>query len=405
MVDERKVPEGYKVTEVGIIPEEWEVIDFNDCFELLPNNTFSRAELNYNCGDFKNIHYGDILIKFPAILDCSAMEIPFINTSHVIKNNRALVKDGDIIFADTAEDETVGKAIEIFNAGSQKLVSGLHTIPCRPKVIFEPKWLGYYLNHSIYHDQLLPYITGTKVSAISKSSIKETKVVKPLPAEQKAIAEALSDTDNLIQSLEKLIDKKKKIKQGAMQQLLTGKKRLPGFSGEWEVKKLGEIADVYQPKTISESDFTEDGYLVYGANGIVGRYSFYNHEKWQVTITCRGSTCGTVNKTREKSWITGNAMVVNLDNNNKVSKMFIYYFLRSYDFKNYITGSGQPQIVRGPLLTLEIKQPTVEEQKAIAQVLSDMDAEIEALEEKLEKVKTIKQGMMKELLTGRIRLI
>ena len=104
MVDERNVSEGYKVTEVGIIPDDWDVIDFNDCFELLPSNTFSRSELNYNFGDFKNIHYGDILIKFPAILDCSAMEIPFININHMIKNNRAIVKDGDIIFADTAED-------------------------------------------------------------------------------------------------------------------------------------------------------------------------------------------------------------------------------------------------------------------------------------------------------------
>ena len=260
----------------------------------------------------------------------------------------------------------------------------------------------YYLYTYV---NLEKFATGSGVPTLNRNDVHSFEVLVPSCSEQKSIAEALSDTDNLILSLEKLIDKKNKIKQGAMQQLMTGKKRLPGFSGEWEVKKLGEIADVYQPKTISESDFTEDGYLVYGANGIVGRYSFYNHEKWQVTITCRGSTCGTVNKTKEKSWITGNAMVVNLDNNNKVSKMFIYYFLRSYDFKNYITGSGQPQIVRGPLLTLEIKLPTVEEQKAIAQVLSDMDLEIERLEEKLEKVKTIKQGMMQELLTGRIRLI
>ena len=257
----------------------------------------------------------------------------------------------------------------------------------------------------VFRDFLDRLAAGSTISHLYQKDFVHFEFPIPSITEQKAIAEALSETDNLIQSVEKLIDKKKKIKQGAMQQLLSGKKRLPEFSGEWEVKKLGEIADVYQPKTISESDFTEDGYLVYGANGIVGRYSFYNHEKWQMTITCRGSTCGTVNKTREKSWITGNAMVVNLDNNNKVSKMFIYYFLRSYDFKNYITGSWQPQIVRGPLLTLEIKLPTVEEQKAIAQVLSDMDTEIEALEEKLEKYKTIKQGMMQELLTGRIRLI
>ena len=405
MVDERKVPEGYKVTEVGIIPEEWEVIDFNDCFELLPNNTFSRAELNYNCGDFKNIHYGDILIKFPAILDCSAMEIPFINTSHVIKNNRALVKDGDIIFADTAEDETVGKAIEIFNAGSQKLVSGLHTIPCRPKVIFEPKWLGYYLNHSIYHDQLLPYITGTKVSAISKSSIKETKVVKPLPAEQKAIAEALSDTDNLIQSLEKLIDKKKKIKQGAMQQLLTGKKRLPGFIEQWEIKKLGDIVCINKGQLITEKD-AQDGTIPVIAGGKKPSYyhSFPNRQGKTITISASGANAGYVGFYTEPIFASDCSTI---GENDKYSIEFIYYQLLMLQETIYYaqTGGAQPHIHPKDLKPLLINYTNLKEQNAIAQVLSDMDAEIEALEEKLEKVKTIKQGMMQELLTGRIRLI
>lgn len=415
MVDERKVPEGYKVTEVGVIPDEWEVIVFNDCFELLPNNTFSRSELNYNCGDFKNIHYGDILIKFPAILDCSAMEIPFINTNHVIKNNRALVKDGDIIFADTAEDETVGKAIEIFNAGSQKLVSGLHTIPCRPKVIFEPKWLGYYLNHSIYHDQLLPYITGTKVSAISKSSIKETKVVKPLPAEQKSIAEALSDTDNLIQSLEKLINKKKKIKQGAMQQLLTGKKRLPGFSGEWQnaIMKDFIYLQVGYPfesqyfnnnsgirlirnRDLKSSDtklyyigIYDDSYVINKGDLLVGMDGDFIVKLWDEENALLNQRTGRI-RTKKN-----------------ISLIYLYYALEKplKDIENKTLSTTVKHLSHGDIDLIEIRLPEIQEQKAIAQVLSDMDAEIEALEEKLEKYKTIKQGMMQELLTGRIRLI
>ena len=394
MVDERNVPEGYKLTEVGVIPEDWAHVTLKELTNMIGDGIHTTPKYVSN-SDFYFINGNNLGDKKIIIYSDTKCVSKIEYEKHKEKlNEKSLLM---------SINGTIGN-LSFYN--NEKVILGKSACYMNIKTSILRSYVYYQLqtnNVMKFYDYEM---TGSTIRNLSLKSIRNTPI--PVPAnevEQKSIAEALSDTDNLIQSIENLIDKKKKIKQGAMQQLLTGKKQLPGFSGEWEVKKLGEIADVYQPKTISESDFTEDGYLVYGANGIVGRYSFYNHEKWQVTITCRGSTCGTVNKTREKSWITGNAMVVNLDNNNKVSKMFIYYFLRSYDFKNYITGSGQPQIVRGPLLTLEIKLPTVEEQKAIAQVLSDMDAEIEALEEKLEKVKTIKQGMMQELLTGRIRLI
>lgn len=406
MVDERKIPEGYRVTEVGVIPEDWEVFKLGDIIDYTKGFAFKSSD--YRKSGVRIIRVSDT--DYDQIKDADEI---YIDKSLSHKFKKWKLTEDDIILSTVGSkppmyDSMVGKAIKVslrhegalLNQNAVKIISKNTNLANQTLIFYNLKTKRYLTN--------IEKIFRGNANQASITLLDLFKFEIPMPKcdkEQNSIAEVLSDTDNLIQSVEKLIDKKKKIKQGAMQQLLSGKKRLPEFSGEWEVKKLGEIADVYQPKTISESDFTEDGYLVYGANGIVGRYSFYNHEKWQVTITCRGSTCGTVNKTREKSWITGNAMVVNLDNNNKVSKMFIYYFLRSYDFKNYITGSGQPQIVRGPLLTLEIKLPTVEEQKAIAQVLSDMDTEIEALEEKLEKYKTIKQGMMQELLTGRIRLI
>jgi type I restriction enzyme S subunit len=212
--------------------------------------------------------------------------------------------------------------------------------------------------------------------------------------------------DALIGALEQLITKKRDLKQAAMQQLLTGKTRLPGFSGEWEVKRLGEIAKLYQPITISANQFAESGYPVYGANGVVGFYHDFNHDKWQVTVTCRGSTCGTVNRTVEKCWITGNAMVVNCDQNEDLSKDFLFYLLLSQDLSICITGTGQPQIVRGPLANFELTIPRdIEEQTAIATVLSDMDAEITALEQRGDKTRALKQGMMHALLTGQVRLV
>lgn len=226
----------YKQTEIGILPEEWDAISFEDCFSVLPNNTLSRAELNGNGGEIRNIHYGDILVKYPAVLDCFSENLPYINEANTAKASKGFLRDGDLIMADTAEDTIVGKSTEVISVGDSKVVSGLHTIPCRPKNadMFAPKWLGYFINHNAYHDQLIPYITGIKVSSVSKSAISSTVIAVPPKPEQEAIAAALSDMDELIANLEKLIAKKKAIKQGAMQELLTGRRRLPGFSGEWK---------------------------------------------------------------------------------------------------------------------------------------------------------------------------
>ncbi len=243
----------------------------------------------------------------------------------------------------------------------------------------------------------------------------------PTPAEQRAIAGALSDVDALIGALDQLIAKKRDLKQAAMQQLLTGHQRLPGFAPanprftqtdvgmipeDWNATSLGDIASLYQPVTISAKAFTATGYPVYGANGVVGCYHDFNHDTWQITVTCRGSTCGTVNRTVEKCWITGNAMVVNCDHNKEIDKPFLYYLLQRQDLSVCITGTGQPQIVRSPLAKFSLPVPSqIAEQTAIAEVLSDMDAELAALEQKRDKTRLLKQGMMQELLTGRTRLI
>src|SRR5690625_4022787 len=115
------VKKEYKETEIGTLPVDWEVIDFEDCFELLPNNTLSRAELNYDFGEVRNVHYGDILVEIPSILDCSEYELHFANTNNIIKNPRSFLKNGDIIIADTAEDETVGKATEVYKIETKKV--------------------------------------------------------------------------------------------------------------------------------------------------------------------------------------------------------------------------------------------------------------------------------------------
>lgn len=217
----------YKQSELGLIPEDWEVKSLGEIFEFRPNNTFTRDCLNDSKGEYQNVHYGDVLIKYPSILDCSKESIPFINEGINVKFSKYGIMEGDIIIADTAEDETVGKVVEIFNLGEKKIVSGLHTFLCR-KITddFTPRWLGYFMNQSIFHNQLLPFITGTKVSAISRTAIQNVKVLIPSKEEQTAIANVLSSMDKEIETLNTKLEKYINLKTAMMQQLLMGKIRL-----------------------------------------------------------------------------------------------------------------------------------------------------------------------------------
>ena len=192
--------------------DTWQETPFDTTFDILTNNTLSRAELNHEDGTYKNIHYGDVLIKFPAHIDVEDQEVPFVNEdSSSVKFDDALLQDGDIVIADTAEDYTVGKATEIENSSMRKVVSGLHTIPCRPKMKFAARYLGYYINSPAYHNQLIPYIQGVKVSSISKTLIKNTSISYPSYGEQSKISEFLSALDSKIETQNKIIKHKKSL--------------------------------------------------------------------------------------------------------------------------------------------------------------------------------------------------
>lgn len=179
--------------------------------------------------------------------------------------------------------------------------------------------------------------------------------------------------------------------------------RFAEFTDKWQEMRLGDICEIYQPQTIPQSDFTKEGYNVYGANGIIGKYHSYNHEKEQIAIACRGNSCGAVNFTNPKSWITGNAMVINLDNSKNADKIFVYYMLLNSNLNYLVTGSGQPQITSN-IKNHSIKLPTLAEQKKIAQVLSACDKEIELLKSKFQYLKTQKKGLMQRLLNGEVRV-
>ena len=217
------------------------------------------------------------------------------------------------------------------------------------------------------------YLTSVAIQAvpiISKSSFERLPNIRTTLTEQKKIGRFLSLIDKRIETQNKIIEKLQSLIKGLR---VCCMQRVYGNN-----VYLSEIAQIYQPQTISSTELTEDGFLVYGANGIIGKYKDYNHETEQICITCRGNTCGMVNYTKPMSWITGNAMVINTDKyQDKVCKRYLYHYLSAYNFNSIISGSGQPQIVRTPLEKLKITLPTISEQKQKAIIFDKIQDKID----------------------------
>ena len=196
MSNEKKVP---KLRFPGFT-DAWEQREFRISFTGLQNNTLSRANLNDEYGVAQNIHYGDVLIKYGEYIDASKTNLPYITDTDVVnKFYKSFLQDGDIIFADTAEDETVGKCCEIVCSKGKTLIAGLHTMAFRPNEKYASKFLGYYLNSPSYHDQLRPLMQGIKVTSLSKSAMQNTVMIVPRSIEeQEKIGEYFSNLDSII---------------------------------------------------------------------------------------------------------------------------------------------------------------------------------------------------------------
>lgn len=229
--------------------DSWIEKPFDKVFDTLSNNTLSRDKLNYDAGSIMDVHYGDVLIKFGELLDTEKEGLPFITEDADAKKlQAAFLRDGDIVVADTAEDETVGKCTEICNVGDKKILSGLHTIPCRSREEFASGFFGYYLNSGKYHDNLLPLMQGVKVTSISKSGLNETSVIYPKSKKEQAlIGKFLSALDVKIK-LESIVCEKIKILKAAMLGKMLPRDgnyipeiRFSGFTEPWEQRKLGKI--------------------------------------------------------------------------------------------------------------------------------------------------------------------
>lgn len=258
MATEKKSPE---VRFAGF-NEDWEESIFQNVFIGLSNNSLSREKLQSDTGKAKNIHYGDILVKYGNIVDVQNENIPYIiEIENINKQIKSALIDGDVIFADAAEDETVGKCIELVNISNDIVLAGLHTIAVRPQIDFASKYLGYFLNSEPYHNQLLRLMQGTKVLSISKNSIRDTVVYYPKKqVEQKLIATYLSKIDELITNHQTQLAKLKNLKKAMLTKMFPQKGasvpeiRFKGFDGEWVNSSLDDEVYFYPGLTYSPAD-------------------------------------------------------------------------------------------------------------------------------------------------------
>ena len=398
---------GYKQTTVGVIPNDWSVCSIGELFDYLHTASNSRADLGHT-GTVLYVHYGDIHTRFHHFIDFFRDEVPHLLANKSVTATR--LRDGDLIVADASEDEAgVGKSVEVRNLGATEAVSGLHTLLLRAKnKKTRDGYRGYLLEKAPVKMQLRRLATGLKVFGISKRALRDVCIPLPPIREQRAIAEALSDVDELLRSLDALIAKKQAIKQAALQQLLTGKTRLPGFSGAWDIKRLGDIAHINTGSRNNQDKVENGQYPFFVRSATVERINSYSFEGEAILVPGEGGIGSIFHYIDGRFDVHQRVYKISRFSEDVCGK-FVYYSMILH-FGNYAmlnTVKATVDSLRLPTFkNFAFLLPNkTEEQRYIAAVLSDMDAEIAALERRRDKTCAIKQGMMQQLLTGRIRLV
>ena len=369
--------------------EPWCSHKFGSVFSFLQNNTLSRAELDAT-GDVLDIHYGDVLIKYGSILDATDNTIPHIISGHE-STNCGYLQDGDIVIADTAEDETVGKTIELLNVSKRKVEAGLHTVPCRPLFPFASMYLGYYMNTPHFHKQLIPLMQGIKVLSISKGNISKTEISSPQTvAEQKKISQFLYLLDQRAAAQGKVIKALKKYKRGLVklvfeQTTMEAQQQLP----------LSEMCISISSGRTTVSD-TDGSFPLFGSTGVVGKTDTIEFDGEIVLVARVGANAGRVNYFSGQCAVTDNTLVIRVKEN-IVRAKFLAYFLEYYDLHRLIFGSGQPLVTGGQLKKIEMPVVSRATQDHITKRFEALDNIIDAHETYALNLFRLKSGLMQQL--------
>ena len=381
----------------------------------MQNNTLSRAELDAT-GDVLDIHYGDVLIKYGSILDATDNTIPHIISGHE-STNYDYLQDGDIIVADTAEDKTVGKTIELLNISGRKIEAGLHTVPCRPLFPFASMYLGYYMNTPHYHKQFIPLMQGIKVLSISKGNISKTEISSPQTiAEQEKISRFLYLLDQRAAAQSKIIDALKKYKRDVVRSLLS-----PEHCGlkevQWQCDTIGNLGSFIKGAPLSKADISETGtpFILYGElyttyheviTSVVRKTEavveqVYHSMVGDVLIPTSGETSEEIS-TASCVMLPGVILAgdLNIFRSTKIDGRIMSYIL------NHIVNGNIARIAQGKSVVhvqaseiskIEISYPDPETQIRIIKVLEAISNRIESCEKELNHLTKMRNSLLQQL--------
>ena len=402
---------GYKRTEVGVIPQDWEAS------KLGMHATFKTGPFGSALHQSDYVYDGVPVINPMQIVDGNIQPTPTmaITEQKARKLSEFRLIAGNVVIGRRGE---MGRCAMV-HTEQQGWLCGTGSMMIRTGRSLDARFIQRVLSSQPIITEIEQASVGSTMVNLNQGTLENLLIpLPPTKAEQEAIAEVLSDADALIESLEQLLTKKHQIKKGAMQELLTGKKRLPGFSGKWEIKQLGEISAIAMGRTPSRNnaEFWGRGHVWLSIADL--RSKVVKESKETITdlaaadMSCvpKGTLLMSFKLSIGKLCFAGCDLFTNEAicsfTNVKAHTDYLYYALCRTDFSLY----GK-QAVKGytlnseSLKVVEVLLPKLPEQTAIATILSDMDAEITALEAKLSKARLLKQGMMQELLTGRIRLL
>jgi len=425
-VNNSQLPKGYKLTEMGVIPEGWEEVSVEN-IKAASENALSTGPFGSSISSQFFLEQGVPVIRGNNLSNSIEIKLKddglvFVSPEKAIEFRRSIVRKGDLIFTCWGTINQIGliddqsKYLEYVISNKQmKLTPN----PDKANSLFLYYLFSGHQIQSIIKNKNI----GTSVPGFNLGQLRELRFkVPPLP-EQRSIATALSDMDELLGGLDRLIAKKRDLKQSAMQQLLTGKTRLPGFDSEWEVKRLGDLTEMGSGGTplssitayydgdipwVSISDMTKGGKVLYSTDRNLTHAGFFNSA---AQMFPSGTVLYAMYASLGECSIAGVSLcssqaILGIRPNKDLNGEFLYYFLTS--LKTTVKSLGQQgtqsNLNKGMVQDFILSLPPLPEQTAIASILSDMDTEIAAIEQRRNKTRDLKQAMMQELLTGRIRL-
>ena len=390
---------------------EWEEKPYGENYRFLITNSFSRDKLNYDFGEVKNIHYGDIHTKFKTLFDMSIETVPFINDDVDISriDNDNYCQVGDLVVADASEDYgDIGKTIEIVNLDLKKTLAGLHTFLVRPMGnSISIGFMGNLLKSWKVRKQVMTVAQGSKVLGLSKTNLSKIKISLPTKPEQQKIAAFLTEVDNKIEQLSKKQELLGEYKKGAMQQIFSQAIRFKADDGsdfpDWKENKVDEFMEVTRGQVLAvpemrqvESEIFK--YPVYSSqtknNGLTGYYTDYLFEDC-ITWTTDGANAGDVNYRAGKFYCTNVCGV--LRSKKGYANLCIAQILNSVS-RRYVSYVGNPKLMNNVMEKIKISIPSsINEQTKIANFLSSVDSKIEEVGKQLDESKQFKKALLQKM--------